>query len=97
MIETQYKPQGEPVQDFDYFTKTMGRDGGITLHGWGHYGRSSVLAGQAAKIFVDFFDSEEELNLELIDSGINPDDVKWSNKWIEPHISVNHLPDEGDW
>ena len=96
MIRTTYKKQGDGIRSYDYYTKA-GTARGIDLHGWGQYGSSSVLAGQSMKSYLDTFDTEEELDAALIDAGINPEDVQWSSKWIEPQNTFDHLPDGSDW
>lgn len=97
MIKTTYRRQGEGVFPFEYYTKHRESNGDVTLKGWGQYGRSSVLAGQSMKQFIDSFKSEEELNAALKEAGIFPAEVEWSSSWIEPQNSFNHLPDEPDW
>ena len=94
-ISTTYRCQGEGTLPFDYYTKTGSPDD-VTLHGWGHYGKYSVLAGQHMKQFLACYTSEAELDAALIDAGINPADVEWSSKWQEPQNTFNHLPDEPD-
>ena len=95
-ISTTYNCQGEGTLPFDYYTKTGSPDN-VTLHGWGHYGYQSVLAGQSMKQFLGFYNSEEDLNADLLDAGIAPEWVEWSSKFSEPQNSFNHLPDESDW
>lgn len=96
MIRLTYRRQGSGVTPYEYFTKTPSA-GGIDVHGWGSYGPHSVLAGQSMKSFLDFFTSEAECDKALVDAGIDPADVSWSSKWVEPQNSFNHLPDEPDW
>ena len=64
-------------------------DGTVDVIGWGTYGRSSVLAGQASKHYIDTFDSEADA--EAVYGEIN-----WNSKWLEPSGSLNHLPGESD-
>lgn len=97
MIRTTYRQQGAGVVPFEYFTKHGNADGSVDLKGWGTYGPSSVLAGQSMKCFLASFNSEEELNSALVEAGIDPEEVNWSNKWVEPQNSFNHLSDESDW
>ena len=97
-IKTTYRRQGDGTFPYDYYTKERtSEDGDITLKGWGIYGSSSVLSGQSMKSHIGYFKSEEQLNQALVDSGIDPNEVNWSNKWMEPQVSLNHLPDEPDW
>jgi len=96
-IRTTYNRQGAGTASFEYYTKERMEDGDIKLVGWGTYGPSSVLYGQASKNVLCWFKSEEQLEIALAEAGIYPADVHWSNKWTEPQISVNHLPDEPDW
>jgi len=96
MIKTTYRRQGAGVVPYEYYTKQP--DGGnITLKGWGTYGPHSVLAGQSMKSFLGSYKSEEDLNAALVEAGIDPAEVSWSNKWVEPQNSFNHLPDDSDW
>ena len=97
MIKTTYRRQGEGVFPFDYYTKHREADGSVTLKGWGRYGRSSVLAGQSMKQFIDSFPSEAELNAALVEAGIFPAEVEWSSKWVEPQNTFDHLSDGSDW
>jgi hypothetical protein len=78
---------------YNYFTKQNKGDC-LVLYGWGTYPSHSVLAGQASKSYIKAFDTEPELDQFLIDNDLEAD---WSNQWIEPQISLNHLSDEGDY
>jgi hypothetical protein len=61
----------------------------ICVYGWGTYERGSVLEGQSMKCFIDAYpDAETAL-------AAYPD-AQPSNKWIEPQVSLNHLPGEND-
>ena len=96
-IRTTYRRQGDGTFSFDYYTKERISEDEIKLVGWGQYGSSSVLAGQTSKNVLSWFKSEAELNEALVAAGIDPESVNWSNKWMEPQVSVNHLPDTPDW
>lgn len=60
-----------------------------SVHGWGVYPDSSVLAGQPMKVFIDSFDTREQA-LECYPMATD------SSKWTEPTVSLNHLPGEDD-
>jgi hypothetical protein len=75
---------------YDYYTYQYdNRYEAFIVHGWGTYEESSVLAGQAKKSFLDSFDTIAKVN-EHYPSATG------SNKYMEPTISVNHLPEYGD-
>jgi len=78
---------------YEYFTKENKGDC-FVLYGWGTYPSSSVLAGQASKSYLKSFDTAPELDQFIIDNGLEAD---WSNQWVEPQVSLNHLSDEGDY
>lgn len=59
------------------------------VYGWSTYPRSSVLAGQPMKQFLDSFDTHEEATAKY------PEAVQ-SSKWAEPQVSLSHLPGEDD-
>ena len=71
---------------YEYFTLENKGEGNIVLYGWGTYGPNSVLAGQASKQFLTTFDTMEEAELSY-------PDVNYSNQYMEPTISLNHLSD----
>jgi hypothetical protein len=76
----------------DYHTINIGEEYGETYYAvfaWGRYERSSVLAGQARKVFVESYDTLEEAQQAYPDAGI-------SSQWTEPQVSLNHLPGEDD-
>lgn len=76
-------------KQYDYCTLSFNEYGGINLYGWGTYGRSSVLAGQSKKQFLEMYDTKEEAEK------LHPD-LAFSSKWTEPQNSFNHLPDTQD-
>ena len=96
MIRTTYRRQGSGVVPYDYYTKTRDTSG-ITVHGWGTYGQYSVLAGQSMKSVLNFFNDEAECDAAFVEAGIDPASVNWSNEWVEPQNTFNHLPDGPDW
>jgi hypothetical protein len=49
------------------------------------------------KTFLGSFPSERECDAALAEAGINPAEVNWSNGYIEPVNTFNHLPDGPDW
>jgi len=76
-------------KQYDYCTLSWNERGGVNLYGWGTYGRSSVLAGQSKKCFLEMYDSQEEAEAKHPDLG-------FSSKWTEPRNTFNHLPDHQD-
>lgn len=97
MLRTTYRCQGAGTKSFEYYTKHRENNGDVTVKGWGVYGPSSVLAGQSMKTFLGSFPSERECDAALAEAGINPAEVNWSNGYIEPVNTFNHLPDGPDW
>ncbi len=97
MLRTTYNAQGDGIREFDYFEKRANPDGSVDILGWGRFGSSSVLAGQAMKSFLDCFSSEAEADAALHEAGIQSENVNWNSPWLEPQISVNHLPDDSDY
>ena len=81
--------RGNDRKKFDYYTMNAEPDGGVFVYGWGVYGRSSVLAGQAMKKGLDGFDTAAEAIAVY-------GDMNYSSKWTEPQVSLNHLPGEDD-
>ncbi len=59
------------------------------VYKYGVYPRSSVLAGQTRRVFLDSFATLEEAQAEY------PDAVVASCCYQEPYL--NHLPDDGDY
>lgn len=59
------------------------------VYGWGTYPRSSVLAGQPMKQFIDSFDTEEAARERY-------PNVTASNRLLDPVVSLAHLPGEDD-
>jgi len=59
------------------------------VYKYGVYPRSSVLAGQTRRVFLDSFATLEEAQAEY------PDAVVASCGYQEPYL--NHLPDDGDY
>jgi len=75
---------------FDYYTMSHdSRYGGVNVYGWGTYEKSSVLAGQPKKVFIDAFETLEAAQAKYPDAAL-------SNKWTEPQVSLSHLPGEDD-
>jgi len=80
------------METFDYYTINADTEFGTTVYtvyGWGTYERSSVLAGQARKCYIESYDTEEEAKAAHPGAG-------FSSKWTEPQVNVNHLPGEDD-
>ena len=87
--KTHYRRDGQLVP-YDYFEKRGHADtDDVDMIGWGSYGRSSVLAGQPMKNFITSFPSSDEA--EAIYGSMN-----WNSKYLEPQVSVAHLPGEDD-
>lgn len=80
---------GSQRKKFQYYTMNAEPDGGVFVYGWGVYERSSVLAGQARKVGLDYFDTAEQAKKVY-------GEMNFSSKWTEPGISLNHLPGEND-
>lgn len=79
--------------DYITFEAAASRHGGFTtgfcVYGWDTYPRSSVLAGQQRKVFLDHFERLDQVQAAY------PDAVG-SHPLIERVISLNHLPGEDD-
>jgi hypothetical protein len=79
---------------FNYITYEWRGENGykprVCVHGWDVYPRYSVLAGQERKVFLDSFDTEEEARAAypMADR---------SHPLLQREISLNHLPDDGDY
>lgn len=75
---------------FDYYTISHSRHGdGFDVFGWGTYERSSVLAGQPRKVFLDAFMTLEAAKVEFPTATM-------SSRWMEPQVSLAHLPGADD-
>jgi len=75
---------------FDYFTIRPDHEyGGYVVHGFGEYGRSSVLAGQTMKACVGCYSSRKEALAVYPEAGNGHD-------MLDPQVSLNHLPGEDD-
>ena len=75
---------------FDYYTISHSRYGdGFDVFGWGVYERSSVLAGQPRKVFLDAFETLEAAKAEFPTAEL-------SSSWMEPQVCLTHLPGEED-
>jgi hypothetical protein len=75
---------------FDYYTISHSRYGdGADVFGWTTYERSSVLAGQPQKVFIDAFPTIEDAQAEYPNANI-------SSHWTEPQVSLSHLPGDDD-
>ena len=77
-------------EEFQYLTLRIGRRGGVDVLGWGVYEDGSVLAGQAKKVFLDNFPTEEEARTAY------PAATHFSHRLLEPRVSLSHLPGEDD-
>jgi len=88
------------TERFDYFTLSQSRyDTSVSIYGWGTYPRSSVLAGQARKVFLESAVNEAEARAWIAQNHgkRKAADAHWSSKWTEPQVSLAHLPDDGDY
>ena len=79
---------------YDHLTKECKGEDDFALYGWGTYPSHSVLAGQAMKQYLIGFDTAEQLEAFMAENGL---DGEWSNQWLEPQVSLNHLSDSGDY
>ena len=75
---------------WDYKTIRMTREDNWVVHGFKPYPRGSVLEGQEGKFFIDSYETLEEAQAEHPDAGMGHD-------LLDPMISLNHLPDDGDY
>jgi hypothetical protein len=77
-------------KEYDYLTYERSKYGGISVHGWDEYPQNSVLSGQARKCFLDSFESVDEVRSAY-------PDAEASHELMQPQVSLNHLPDDGDY
>lgn len=63
---------------------------GYNVYSWGVYERSSVLAGQTMKRFIDGFDTLDEARAAYPAVDVNQFQES-------AHNTVNHLPGPDDW
>jgi hypothetical protein len=75
----------EPVREY-----IEGEDNEVWVIGWDTYPNHSVLAGQYRKNRMGTM-PESEARAKY------GEDVRWNNKFLEPQVSVAHLPDTPDW
>lgn len=76
--------------EFDYYTISADkRHEAFNVYGWGEYEESSVLAGQTRKQFIDSFDTLAQAQAAYPQASL-------SSAWIEPRVSLSHLPGEDD-
>ncbi len=75
---------------YDLYTLRRNGDGGVDVLGHGIYPKSSVLAGQPMKVFLDAFDNEQDAQKQF------PQATQWFNKHLHCAESLNHLPGEND-
>ena len=75
-------------KDFDRYTVQF-KHGKWAIYGWGVYEAGSVLEGQAMKCWLEAYDTEEEAQAAC-------PNALHSHDWLEPQISLAHLPDEND-
>ena len=65
-----------------------GKDGGFSVYEFGEYPKSSVLAGQTCKRFVDNFDTVEEAQASYPKADLG---------YRDAYNYFGHLPDEPDY
>lgn len=87
------------------FTLEVGRgasySGGAVLYGHGTYPRSSVLAGQSKRVWLEKWDTAEEARAELAEvrrslKGFRYDDLLeiGGTSYVDVESMVAHLPEE---
>ena len=62
------------------------------VKGYGTYEKYSVLAGQVKISFLDSFRTEAEAREAYPD--LKTDGTEYSNKYLDPVNTFNHLPDD---
>ena len=69
---------------YEYYTMTQE---GVywKVYGWTVYESSSVNAGQSRKVFLESYETSEEIER-------NYPGVTLSNKWTEPEVSLGPAP-----
>lgn len=67
---------------------TYERPGRYAVYGYGVYERSSVLAGQSRRVFIDSFDSLETAKAAYPKAQVT------GSRFEETRASIKHLPDE---
>ena len=78
----------ERYDSFSVETKACPRRGSYeAVYGWGTYSESSVLAGQAMKVFLEGFDTVEEALRAYPKAEVG---------FRDAHNTYNHLPSEDD-
>ena len=83
------KAKGKSDVKFKWYTVRQSPYGGWDVHGFGTYPRTSCLAGQDMKVFLDTFDTREEA--EAAYPG-----VQGGSTFTDPVVSLSHLPGEDD-
>jgi hypothetical protein len=76
-------------KQYDYYTYREDQYGGVTVHGFGTYPESSVLAGQPMKVFIDSYGT-------LADALADYPDAAPGSEWTDPQVNLNHLPGDDD-
>lgn len=76
----------------EYLWKALrpGKHGGVDVVGFREMPESSVLAGQTVTCFIDNYATEELARADY------PDAEGFTNEWLQPPVSVSHLPGEDD-
>lgn len=77
----------------EYLWKSLRRSqySGVDVVGYRKAERNSVLAGQTLTCFIDNYEDEAAAR------AAHPDVTdSWSSKFLDPVVSLDHLPDEND-
>ena len=77
------------MREYLWYTLRPSTWGGFDVHGFFEADKSSVLAGQTIKRFLDNFDTEAEAREAY-------PDAKFGSAWTDPQVSLGHLPSEDD-
>ncbi len=78
------------MNDFLWKALRRGKYGGVDVVAFREMPESSVLAGQTVTVFLDNYATEELARKDY------PDVEGFTNEWLQPPVSVAHLPGEDD-
>jgi len=73
------------------------RNNNPTLYGHSTYGRSSVLAGQRRRVFLESWDTVDEARAELKAAKIRYTDLTKEHGSTYAPPCLSHLPDDTDY
>lgn len=87
------------MQQWEYITvRQEPRTDSYNIHGFGRYGKSSVLAGQSRKVFLGTVDADDIQEALVKVKMLHPDtDVNIGSNWTDPTVSLSHLPDDDEY